>query len=505
MSLSTYSSEFVRRRMLACLFGLSCLTAPIAFGQPLAGLLDPAFDPDSGTKTVPLADNVVYGVVAQPNGQVVIGGSFTTYDDVPAGSLARLNVDGTLDANFNKDGAGVAGGAGVYPNGLKRQPDGKFLICGPFLSYNGVDRYGSARVNANGSLDTTFDTGVGGGLTANVSGARTLCLDLQANGQVVYGGDFVAFNDDVNHVRLARVNANGSLDKTFNPSVDATVRDVTVQPDQKILVCGGFANVNGVTRNYIARLNSDGSLDTSFDPGIGAAGGLMYAMTLQPDGKILAVGTFSEYGGQPRANIVRINPNGSLDASFDPGVGIGITGVELRSILLQPDGKMLIGGTFPMIGDYPISGFARLNANGTIDPTFDPGLGITTSVSTVWRFAYQLGETNNFGPVTNRVYMVGGFSGLNEKPQNRIARIILGDGTAAAGVTPPARPTLSIAYSGGNVSLSWPVTPEIFILQSEANLDNTWLPVTAEVVITNGRNVVTLPANAGSRYYRLKY
>lgn len=465
MNLSTSLTDIVRRRMLACVFGLSCLTGTAVFGQPLAGLLDPTFDADNGTKTVPLADNVVYGVVGLPNGQVVIGGAFTTYDDAPAGSLARLNADGTLDANFNKNGAGVAGGAGVYPNGLKRQPDGKFLICGPFLSYNGVDRYGSARVNADGSLDTTFDTGVGGGLTANVSGARTLCLDLQANGKVVYGGDFVAFNDDVTHVRLARVNANGSLDNTFSPSVNATVRDVMVQPDQKILVCGGFADVNGVARNYIARLNSDGSLDTSFDPGSGGAGGLMYAMALQPDGKILAVGTFSEYGGQPRANIVRINPNGSLDTSFDPGAGIGITGVELRSILLQPDGKMLIGGTFPMIGDYPISGFARLNANGTIDPTFDPGLGITVNVGTVWRFAYQLGETNNFGPVTNRVYMVGGFSGLNDHPQNRIARIIVGNDTAATVVTPPAQPTLSIAYSGGNVSLSWPVSPDTFILQ----------------------------------------
>ena len=121
----------------------------------------------------------------------------------------------------------------------------------------------------------------------------------------------------------------GSLDLTFDPGdgADSTIRSVVLQPDGKILIAGDFTSYEGTSRNHIARLNADGSLDTSFDPGTGTnddtehdePGG--YPIAVQADGKILIGGHFTNYNGTARNRIARLNADGSLDPSFDPGAG----------------------------------------------------------------------------------------------------------------------------------------------------------------------------------------
>ena len=127
-----------------------------------------------------------------------------------------------------------------------------------------------------------------------------------------------------NHI--GRLNADGSLDTSFDPGANGAVYALAVQADGKILVGGYFTTLGGggtgtTTRNYIGRLNADGSLDTSFDPG---ANGAVYALAVQADGKILVGGDFTTLGGggtgtTTRNHIGRLNADGSLDTSFDPG------------------------------------------------------------------------------------------------------------------------------------------------------------------------------------------
>lgn len=108
---------------------------------------------------------------------------------------------------------------------------------------------------------------------------------------------------------------NGSLDASFQAEVNATVRTMVVQPDGKLLIGGGFTSVNGVPRNRIARLEADGELDIQFDPGQGASGPV-YAIALQSDGRILVGGDFGLFAGANHPRLVRLNTNGTLDASF---------------------------------------------------------------------------------------------------------------------------------------------------------------------------------------------
>src|SRR3954452_7416547 len=170
-----------------------------------------------------------------------------------------------------------------------------------------------------------------------------------------------------------------SVVDVFDPNANNVILAVLVQPDGKILIGGSFSTLspNGaapVTRNRIARLNPDGTLDTSFDPN---ANNTVNAIALQADGKILLGGfftTLSPNGGAAvtRNRIARLNPNGTIDAAFDPNASGAV-----RVLAVQPDGKILAGGQFPTMGGALRNRMARLDAgNGTAD-AFDPNANNT--------------------------------------------------------------------------------------------------------------------------------
>ena len=149
----------------------------------------------------------------------------------------------------------------------------------------------------------------------------------------------------------------GSLDPSFDPNANGVIERLVVQPDGKILIGGAFTEVDGTTRNRIARLMPDGLLDLSFDPGTGADISLRTVIVL-PDGKILIGGSFTQFNGTPRNKIARLMLNGSLDLSFDPGAGIN-PGL-IRTLAMQRDGKILIGGLFTSFNGTPHKIITRL-------------------------------------------------------------------------------------------------------------------------------------------------
>jgi uncharacterized delta-60 repeat protein len=182
------------------------------------------------------------------------------------------------------------------------------------------------------------------------------------------GAEYVAYS----HV-LTRLNANGARDAGFEESMGAVgeaptfVYAVAVQSDGKILVGGGFTAFKGANRNGIARLNANGSLDNGFNPGAGTDGSVS-SVALQRDGKVLIGGSFTSVNGTNRNNIARLDANGSLDSSFDPGTGAdGI----VRSIVLQPDGKVLIGDEFTTVNGVVRLQVARLCGDSLARPQLD--------------------------------------------------------------------------------------------------------------------------------------
>ncbi|MCC6400851.1 MAG: delta-60 repeat domain-containing protein [Flavobacteriales bacterium] len=327
------------------------------------GHLDPTFNPiDHGHGHGAGANNVVLSALAQSDGRTIIGGLFTQFEGQSCPYIARVNVDGTHDPAFLNGGGP---NAGVWA--LAQQPDGKVVVAGSFTEYNGVSRSRIARLFPDGTLDPSFDPGVG----PNATITRII---IAPDGRILVLGSFSFYNGAL-RPQLARLNTDGTLDNSLNPGTGFTggfvgqAHAMALQPDGKILVGGDFSTYNGNARNNIVRLNSNGTQDFTFDVNNGGPNGEVRTIAIQNDGRIIVGGTFSEYSSVPRSNIARLNTTGLTDATFTAS---GTDGAVSSSHVL-PDGKILIGGAFESYNGTLRRRLLRLNVDGTLDPGFDPG------------------------------------------------------------------------------------------------------------------------------------
>jgi len=259
-----------------------------------------------------------------------------------AAALLTVNL-ATPDSTFNP---GDVGGGGGTVSLVAVQTDGKILVGGSFTTFAGQAHNGIGRLNPDGTLDSAFNPGANGELFALVA---------QADGKILVGGGFTMLGGQT-HNRIGRLNADGTLDNTFNPGADSAVFSLAVQADGKILVGGEFDTLGGQTRNGIGRLNADGTLDSSFNPGAGgdySGDPGLGPLVVQVDGKILVGGDFTTLGGQPRNGVGRLNADGTLDLTFNPQTGGDYpypNYAPVASLVVQADGKILVGGTFTARG-----------------------------------------------------------------------------------------------------------------------------------------------------------
>ncbi len=328
--------------LFACAAGSSCAQD---------GALDLSFDPGTG------ANNQVLTMALQSDGKVLIGGAFTTFNGVPCNHIARLNADGSLDATFNM-GTGFNG----WVSAIAIQSGNKILVNGDFWLYNGVSVDHMVRLDLNGNVDGTFVPDMPSMPTAKK-------IILQPDGKILLCAQF--------NNSLHRLNSNGTIDQSIPPATfvtNSTVYDMSLQPDGKILACGDFSMHNGVPRDGITRVNSDFTMDPTFNPGAGVP--WVVSVAHGPDGKILIGGSFNNVNGTPRPGVARLNSDGSLDTTFDTDT---IGGMQVRVVAPQPDGKVLIGIELPIDMGPPIptppGNFYRVNSNGSLDTGFQLGTG----------------------------------------------------------------------------------------------------------------------------------
>jgi uncharacterized delta-60 repeat protein len=302
-----------------------------------SGALDLGFNPGSG------ASALVNSVGVFPDGRVALGGNFGVVGGVNLNRLARLNTNGTVDTSFS-----MPSGLNTAVNALVALSNGNVVVVGGFA----LPTPGIARFRADGSVDTTFDPGT------SINGAVQSVAVLN-NGQSIIGGSFSSVAG-FSRQKVARLHIDGLLDQSFVPPTNnGVVFAVAPQSDGKILIAGTFTNLGGQTHSRIARLNTNGALDGTFLAGAGANQAI-YAMAVQPDGRILIGGDFTSFNGTNRNRYARLNPNGSLDLSFDPGRGADDT---VYSIALLNDGKVMLGGAFTMVNGFNRRGVARINGD----------------------------------------------------------------------------------------------------------------------------------------------
>ncbi|HEX6624958.1 MAG TPA: Calx-beta domain-containing protein, partial [Pyrinomonadaceae bacterium] len=338
--------------------GISNVTTNAADYRFTPGALDATFTPGTGP------NNVVHDVLVQPDGKILIAGFFRSYAGVTRNNVARLLPSGALDTTFDPQ----LGPGEVFSMAL--QPDGKLVVGGVIFTPDGSSRNGIGRLNADGSVDATFTPGGG---TGN-HGIDTIAL--RPDGKILIGGNFVSY-DGVAREGSARLNADGTLDPSFVPPAVFRVFDLLALPDNKVIVCGFFSQIAGVSRPGVARLNEDGSHDLTFVPDAVLNRQSVSTLARQPDGKIIVGGVIfiDQPPSMTSTPLARLNADGSFDPFFfDPGLG---RLHFISAITLQPDGKVIVGGAFRTINNplQDVGQFLhRLNTNGTIDGSFNSGI-----------------------------------------------------------------------------------------------------------------------------------
>jgi uncharacterized delta-60 repeat protein/uncharacterized repeat protein (TIGR01451 family) len=403
------------RRLPLTLVGTLVLV--IAIASPAAappGDLDTTFDSD-GLVTTDFAGSIdeAFAVAIQGDGKIVAAGFVVVSDGTNDFALARYNADGSLDTTFDGDGKVTTDFAGSSDQAfaVAIQGDGKIVAAG-FAHVSGTNDFAVARYNAAGSLDTTFSGD--GKVTTDFAGGHDLALDvaLQGDGKIVAGGG--AFVSGAEDFALARYNAAGSLDTTFDGDGKVTTDlaggtdeadAVAIQGDGKI-VAAGLAFVSG-TFDFdfaVARYNADGSLDTTFD-GDGKvttdlAGSIdeAFAVAIQGDGKIVVAGRAVVSGTDDFA-LARYNSDGSLDTTFDTDgkvtTDFASSNEQAHGVALQGDGKIVAAG-YAFVSGANDFALARYQSKGTADlaltKTDPPGRAPTGRNMT-----YTLTVTNN-GP-----------------------------------------------------------------------------------------------------------
>lgn len=291
-----------------------------------------------------------------------------------AGGLACAFVSGRIEAGVALDPAWaprfeIVGTVAL----IAVQPDNQAIIAGDFSAVNGVPRNRLARLKADGSLDTAFN------LTApDVFNNYIYAVAIQPDGKIIVGGDlyyFISYEAGVMDVRqyAARLDTAGTLDPSFNVgsytdgSVDGAVRALAVDEQGRILAGGDFTRIGGASRPHLARLLSNGSADPTFDTGLGPDGAVT-AIAFQPDGRILIGGDFTQYNGVSCPGYARLTANGGLDPEFS--VGTGANG-GVKSIAVESDGRIAIAGAFSMVRGQERRGVARLSSTGGLDASLN--------------------------------------------------------------------------------------------------------------------------------------
>ena len=412
------------------------------------GTLDTTFNPGTG------ANVIINAISIQSDGKIIIGGTFTSYNGTAINNIARLNADGTLDTTFN-----VGSGANTTVESISIQNDGKIIVSGLFNTFNGSNHYCIVRLNSNGTVDTSFIGGPTGYIFDSL---------IQNDGKIIIVGDFSDYNETPRN-RIARLNANGTLDTTFDPGSGAngSIRSVSIQSDGKIVIAGNFTSFNGDSINRIYRLNSDGSSDSNFNPGTGA-NGILWCSSIQSDGKILIGGSFSNYNGTTRFCFIRLNSDGTLDSTFNSD----IPGSNVFSTLIQSDGKIITVGGFALCNGNSKNSIARFNADGTFDGTFNPRSEVDGVVNTT---AIQS---------DGKIIIGGDFMVYNGISRKRIARLNT-DGTLDSTFNPGTAANASISTAlvqsdgkiiiGGDfTSFNGTAKTRIARLNSNGTLDTTF-------------------------------
>jgi uncharacterized delta-60 repeat protein len=302
-------------------------------------------------------DDAVYEVEPQNDNKILVGGFFDSYNGVSFGKIVRLNGDGSIDNTFS---AGTGFNNVIFA--IKVQSDGKILVGGGYTQYNGDSHSRLIRLNSDGSVDNTFN--VGTGLNGNVND-----IILQNDGKIIILGGFTSV-DGNSHNRIVRLNDDGSIDNTFNSGTGFNGITYSGLIDEgQILVVGAFFEYSGQTNRQIVKLNSDGSIDNTFVSGAGFTrfSGLSFSSTIiKYTDKYFVIGDFDDYNGGTANGLIQLNQDGSINVSFNYGTGLVFSAGTFNTGIILSNGVHVVFGQFLEYNGSEVNDIAFINPFGTL-------------------------------------------------------------------------------------------------------------------------------------------
>lgn len=392
--------------------------------------LNSAGSVDTTTQNGSGFNDVVYSLALQPDASILAGGEFTGFDSYPFDYAARLVPSGYFDTGFLN---GLSGPNDTVWQVLSQTPaggqvDGNVMIVGDFTQVNGINSARIARLDLNGVLDTSFNPGSGADGTVYAITEMLLPASTTDSTNVPYyviGGTFANY-DGNSASGVARVTPSGVLDPNFNLGVgvtgsNAAVHAIAITADNQILVGGDFTSFNNQFHHHLVRLNVDGSLDTNFSAFDGVSSdinGSIRAIVVQPDGRILIGGLFTTVNGKNFNYVARLNSDGTTDTNFNLGLGCNN---NVGALALDSQLRILVGGSFTQASGVTRNGLTRLNSDGSLDPSINFGFGANGFVDSI------VVQTND------EIDVAGGFSTFGGFVENNFVRLFgganVGDGS----------------------------------------------------------------------------
>ncbi|HEY3862841.1 MAG TPA: Calx-beta domain-containing protein [Verrucomicrobiae bacterium] len=404
----------------------------------------------------------VDSLTLQPDGNLLAGGDFTFFNQYPFGFVGRLTSSAQYDIKFLFNQAGANGAVQQVLSSTTntvQTNDGPIVIAGSFSTVDGVNRNGIARMNLDGSVDETFNPGSGADSTVFAVAETLLPTALPGQTNLAYyiAGNFANF-DGIPTGAIARLNGSsnspgypGTVDGSFNvgqggvPSINGAIHALAVQGDNNVIAGGDFTFVNSVAHNHLFRINPAGTVDQSFNTSTGAAtGDSVRAIALQPDGKILIGGSFktvTDSNGTYGLNyLARLNSDGTVDQNFQVGAG---GNNSVLALAVDSQQRILVGGEFTTFSGVTRSGITRLNPDGTVDPTINFGSGADGGfVDTI---VIQGNDEIDVG---------GGFSTFEGYSENNFVRLYGGTINSAYGAVQFSEPIFGVLQNGTNAVIT---------------------------------------------------
>ncbi|GAB5558930.1 MAG: hypothetical protein SynsKO_05770 [Synoicihabitans sp.] len=275
---------------------------------------------------------------------------------VRSNGILRVEADGSEDTSFQNPSLDSGVIQGVSPD-----PDGSLYVWGTFNEIDGHASARLARLRADGTVDTSFVAS-----TFANSSLRELDIDPERGIYVYFASGSVAVGG-TDTLGVVRLNRDGSVDERFNPGggTSGQIYDGLIQPDGKLVIVGSFSEIGSAARTNMARLNPDGSIDTSFNNVNVQVVTRIVGLT---NGQMLITGSFITVDGLSRPRVARLSADGYVDQSFGP-IGGGFTSVQ--EIAVRPDGRIIAAGTYRNSSNQNRSGVAQLMPDGSLDPSFN--------------------------------------------------------------------------------------------------------------------------------------